>query len=148
MMADYSELKRASSAAKNWGGEVGEERWYAPECFKQPYFSAPDAEFIAACDPGTVLALIAENEALRRDAERAAYWRQRAKSAEGHLFSSDVLAGGKALHQWVRMSEKPWDELSGAERNQLFHAAFRVIAAVNTERNRRQPGGESGVAHG
>lgn len=65
-MTDYTELKRAASASKNWGGEVGEGRWYASECFKRPYFSVQDAEFIAACDPGRVLALIAENEALRQ----------------------------------------------------------------------------------
>ena len=65
-MTDNSELKRAASAAKNWGGEVGEGRWYAAECFKRPYFSVPDAEFIAACDPGQVLALIAENERNQR----------------------------------------------------------------------------------
>ncbi len=69
-MNDYSELKRAASAAKNWGGEVGEQRWYLAECFKSPYFSAQDAEFIAACDPGQVLALIADNERLERETER------------------------------------------------------------------------------
>lgn len=57
-MTDYTELKRAASEAKNWGGEVGEGRWYTAECFKRPYFSIPDAEFIAACEPGAVLALI------------------------------------------------------------------------------------------
>lgn len=64
-MTDYSELKRLASAAKNWGGEVGEHRWYESECFKQPYFSVPDAEFIAGCEPGAVLALIAENASLK-----------------------------------------------------------------------------------
>lgn len=66
-MTDNTELKRAASEAKNWGGEVGEGRWYAAECFKRPYFSIPDAEFIAACEPGAVLALIAENDRLRED---------------------------------------------------------------------------------
>ncbi|NMY04619.1 hypothetical protein HBO12_16795 [Pseudomonas sp. WS 5059] len=68
-MTDHTELKRAASAAKNWGGEVGEGRWYAAECFKRPYFSIPDAEFIAACEPGAVLALIAENEQLAKTAD-------------------------------------------------------------------------------
>lgn len=61
-MTDNTELKRVASAAKNWGGEVGESRWYAAECFKRPYFSVQDAEFIASCDPGRVLALIAQIE--------------------------------------------------------------------------------------
>lgn len=65
-MTDYTELKRLASASKNWGGEVCEGRWYAVECFKRPYFSAQDAEFIAACDPGRVLALIAENESAHK----------------------------------------------------------------------------------
>ena len=66
-MTDNTELKRAASAAKNWGGEVGEGRWYTTECFKRPYFSIPDAEFIAACEPGAVLALIAENDRLNAE---------------------------------------------------------------------------------
>ncbi|TLG88741.1 hypothetical protein FEM54_25120 [Pseudomonas edaphica] len=69
-MTDNTELKRAASASKNWGGEVGEGRWYAAECFKRPYFSAQDAEFIAACDPGRVLALIAENERLNTECKQ------------------------------------------------------------------------------
>ena len=64
-MTDNTELKRAASASKNWGGEVGEGRWYAAECFKRPYFSAQDAEFIAACDPERVLALIADLDEAR-----------------------------------------------------------------------------------
>ncbi len=71
-MTDYTELKRLADAAKNWGGEVGEDRWYVAECFKQPYFSVPDAEFIAACDPGKIRALIAENEQLRDGANMRA----------------------------------------------------------------------------
>ncbi|WP_448647107.1 hypothetical protein [Pseudomonas mohnii] len=64
-MSDYSELKRLASSAKNWGGEIGESRWYEADCFKQPYFGVPDAEFLGACEPGTILVLIAENDALR-----------------------------------------------------------------------------------
>ncbi|AZE53655.1 hypothetical protein C4K03_1484 [Pseudomonas synxantha] len=70
-MTDNTELKRAASEAKNWGGEVGEGRWYTAECFKRPYFSIPDAEFIAACDPVAILALIAENERIAGDEEEA-----------------------------------------------------------------------------
>ena len=53
-MTYYTELKRLADAAKNWGGEVGEDRWCTADCFKRPYFSVPDAEFIAACDPGNI----------------------------------------------------------------------------------------------
>lgn len=67
-MSDYSELKRLASAARNWGGEIGEDRWHEAGCFKHPGFSVPDAEFLAGCEPGAVLALIAEIERLRIDA--------------------------------------------------------------------------------
>ena len=64
MTIDKQKLKALAEAAKNWGGEIGEHRWYEAECFKQPYFSMPDAEFIGACDPATVLTLLAEIERL------------------------------------------------------------------------------------
>lgn len=64
-MSDYSELKRVASLAKNWSGEIGEDEWYTACCFDKPKFSVPDAEFIAKCEPGLVLALIAEVEGLR-----------------------------------------------------------------------------------
>lgn len=64
-MSDYSELKRLASLAKNWSGEIGEDDWYTACCFDKPKFSVLDAEFIAKCEPGSVLALIAEVEGLR-----------------------------------------------------------------------------------
>ena len=64
-MSDYSELKRMASLAKNWSGEIGEDDWYTACCFDKPKFSVLDAEFIAKCEPGSVLALIAEVEGLR-----------------------------------------------------------------------------------
>lgn len=64
-MGDYSELKRLASLAKNWSGEIGEDDWYTACCFDKPKFSVLDAEFIAKCEPGSVLALIAEVESLR-----------------------------------------------------------------------------------
>uniref|UniRef100_A0AAU6W2S4 Initiation-control protein YabA n=3 Tax=unclassified bacterial viruses TaxID=12333 RepID=A0AAU6W2S4_9VIRU len=91
--------------------------------------------------------LRAECEALRKDAERAAYWKQRAKSAEGHLFSSDVEAGAKAMHKCSLMSNTTWDQLAQEDQWRCFHAAFRVIAAVNGERDRRQPGNECGITY-
>lgn len=66
-MSDYSELKRLASLAKNWSGEIGEDDWYTACCFDKPKFSVLDAEFIAKCEPGSVLALIAEVERLTAD---------------------------------------------------------------------------------
>jgi regulator of replication initiation timing len=68
-MSQHDELKRLADAAKNWGGEVGKDQWYTAECFKQPHFSLPDAEFIAACDPGQVRALIAEHDQIKAEKE-------------------------------------------------------------------------------
>lgn len=69
-MIDYSELKRLASLAKNWSGEIGEDDWYTACCFDKPKFSVLDAEFIAKCEPGSVLALIAENERYLKLVER------------------------------------------------------------------------------
>jgi hypothetical protein len=63
-MTDIQKLKALAEAAQQWSGEIGETRWYEAECFKQPYFSKPDAEFIAAANPASVLELIAEIERL------------------------------------------------------------------------------------
>lgn len=81
----------------------------------------------------------AQMESLRKDAERASYWRQRAKSAEGHLFKGDVTVAAKALHKCVRLAETPWDALDAEQRVRLQSAAFRVIAAVNNQREIRLP---------
>lgn len=64
-MSDHGELKRLAILAKNWSSEIGENEWYTSCCFDKPKFSVPDAEFIAKCEPGSVLALIAEVEGLR-----------------------------------------------------------------------------------
>lgn len=64
MTIDKEKLKALAEAAQAWSGEIGEHRWYEAECFKQPYFGLPDAEFLAAISPVTVLALLAEIEQL------------------------------------------------------------------------------------
>lgn len=69
-MTDYSELKRLAEAATA-GPWVSGGNWVSTvrgnsvaDCPRG------DEEFIAAANPAAVLALIAENEALRKDAER------------------------------------------------------------------------------
>lgn len=71
MNVDIQKLKALAEAAQQWSGEIGESRWYEAECFKQPYFSKPDASYIAAANPAAVLELIAEIERLE---ERNVYW--------------------------------------------------------------------------
>lgn len=67
MTIDKVKLKALAEAAQAWSGEIGEQRWYEAGCFKQPYFGLPDAEFLAAISPATVLALTAEIDRLKED---------------------------------------------------------------------------------
>ena len=83
--------------------------------------------------------LKAENEVLRKDADRAAYWKQRAKSAEGHLFSGDFRAAAMELHKYSRFESTPWPELTGSQHALISSAAGAVIATVNRLRDARRP---------
>ena len=81
----------------------------------------------------------AEVEVLRKDADRAAYWKQRAKSAEGHLFSGDFRAAAMELHKYSRFESTPWPELTGSQHALISSAAGAVIATVNRLRDARRP---------
>lgn len=81
----------------------------------------------------------AECELLRSEAERAAYWKQRAKSAEGHLFASDWRAAAMELHKYCSFESTPWDQLTGSQRALLDGAAGSVIGVVNARRDARAP---------
>lgn len=70
MTIDKQKLKALAEAAQAWSGEIGEHRWYEGECFKQPYFGVPDAEYLAAVSPATVLALLEEIDQLRDSHEQ------------------------------------------------------------------------------
>ncbi|MFV3387852.1 hypothetical protein ACNFCJ_20945 [Pseudomonas sp. NY15364] len=84
-------------------------------------------------------AALAELEAIKEVASRAEYWKQRAKSAEGHLFANDVRAAARALHANTTQNEIPFDELSEADRHRRYRGAWTVIASINAERARRLP---------
>lgn len=127
----------------------------------------PFRAFIEAASPAAVLALVTENEfltesrnearedrnkigdrydqikiennELRKTAERAEYWKQRAKSAEGHLFSSDWRDAALELHRHSAHEATPWNELTGSQQAALYSAAGAVIAVVNNRRETRQP---------
>ncbi|MGY2320406.1 hypothetical protein [Pseudomonas azotoformans] len=83
--------------------------------------------------------LKAEVERLRKDVDRAAYWKQRAKSAEGHLFSGDFRAAAMELHKYSRFESTPWPELTGSQHALISSAAGAVIATVNRLRDARRP---------
>lgn len=81
----------------------------------------------------------AEVEGLRKDVDRASYWKQRAKSAEGHLFSGDFRAAAMELHKYSRFESTPWPELTGSQHALISSAAGAVIATVNRLRDARRP---------
>lgn len=118
--------------------------------------------FALAANPAAILELIAENERMREqcelndmvhgtkgrerlamllkaDADRASYWKQRAKSAEGHLYAGDMQQAARELHKRTSHSGTPWDELTVAQRAQIEGAVLAVVAAVNAKRDARQP---------
>lgn len=70
---------------------------------------------------------------------RACYWRQRAKSAEGHLCSSDTKAAAMALQARTEFAGEEWENLSGRQRAKLLTAAAIVIGTVNARRDLREP---------
>lgn len=120
-MTDYSELKQLAEAAKNWGGEVGEGRWYTAECFKQPYFSIPDAEFLAACEPGFIRALIAENErlqgcedVLRNLASYCGCGGYNAPEVDPEVFAKKIMDGINIFNPLAKLADQ-----RGAECDQL-----------------------------
>lgn len=75
------------------------------------------------------------NEAL----QRARYWRQRAKSAEGHLLTSDLHAAARALHDSSHLRTTPWDELTAPWRERFIRCAGEALGAVNARRLARFP---------
>lgn len=97
---------------------------------------AADADYIAAASPANILNLLSEMDALH---DRAAYWRQRAKSAEGHLYAADFQAACDELHQVSNYAEIPHDQLTGLMKARISSAVNAVLRAVNAQRDRRRP---------
>lgn len=116
-----------------------------PWPIEQPWanFSFTRDSWLAVAAVNALPRLIASNDQLDI---RANYWKQRAKSAEGHLFASDLEAAAKALHQNVSLSSIPWEELSGCQKGKVYRATLAVIVAVNERRDVRAPRDSEGVA--
>lgn len=83
--------------------------------------------------------LKASNQAMRQSADRAEYWKQRAKSAEGHLCSSDTKAAAMALQARSEFAGEEWEKLSSCQRAKLLAAAAIVIGTINARRDLRKP---------
>lgn len=72
--------------------------------------------------------------------ERARYWKQRAKSAEGHLFAGDIEALMADVHPYVK-GDRPADvaECDAKYRASLSSVVFVVLRAINSRRDERMP---------
>lgn len=77
-----------------------------------------------------------EIEALRA---RAAYWKQRAKSAEGHLYAADFQAACDEMHRVSGYSSTPHDQLTEVQKARISSAVHAVLRAVNAQRDGRRP---------
>ena len=69
---------------------------------------------------------------------RARYWKQRARSAEGHL-GADLGKAGEAIHAISVLKDTPWDQLTDAQRFGYERAAGLAVYAVNQARDARLP---------
>jgi len=81
-------------------------------------------------------ALLEDQEALRN---RAEYWKQRAKSAEGHFWTSDFQAACDAVHKISNYSDIATAALSMQQKASIAHAASAVLVSVNARRAVRLP---------
>lgn len=70
---------------------------------------------------------------------RAEYWKQRAKSAEGHLFASDSWAAFRALHRVSNYADIPEAELEPWQHARICQAVHAVIVTINARRAVRRP---------
>lgn len=71
--------------------------------------------------------------------ERATYWRQRAKSAEGHLYASDFQSACNALHRESNYAEISIENLTEVQRARISSAVNAVVRTINAQRDRRRP---------
>lgn len=80
--------------------------------------------------------LKAENAELQR---LHGYWKQRAKSSEGHLFSNDFQAACRQLHSMTSFCDTPIEQLDVSQQAKIHRAVCVVLATVNHQRAARRP---------
>ncbi|MHA7116334.1 ead/Ea22-like family protein [Pseudomonas promysalinigenes] len=95
-----------------------------------------NAAFIAGANPANILALLTEIEALQ---DRVNYWRQRAKSAEGHFWTGDCRAAFEEVHRASNYAETPIDQLEVWQIARIESVVVAVLRTVNARRERRRP---------
>ena len=88
---------------------------------------------------GSLLVLNRELSSLRKFPVLHAYWRQRAKSAEGHLYASDFQAACDALHLDSNYADTPAEQLTEVQKARISSAVSKVLRAENARRDLRRP---------
>lgn len=142
-VADIEKLKALAEAAN---AVIGDARIHAD--MESQMGSKEEVEaimgFMVAANPAAVLELIAELKELRR---RAAYWKQRAKSAEGHLYAGDMKTAMRELHKRTAFAGTPWEDLGASEISKISGAVVAVVGAINSQRDRRLPADSGEPGH-
>lgn len=80
-----------------------------------------------------------ELESLRKFPALNAYWRQRAKSAEGHLYGGDFQAACDEVHRVSSFADTPFDQLLDCQKAKVSSVVHAVLRAINAKRDRRRP---------
>ena len=88
---------------------------------------------------GTLLVRNTELKFLRKFPVLNAYWRQRAKSAEGHLYGGDFQAACREVHLVSNFADTPFDQLDDRQKAKISSVVGAVLRAVNAQRDRRRP---------
>lgn len=113
-----------------------------------PALPEPDGEFCASvrgqldaysAEQMHAYALAARDQEAAGLRERAAYWKQRAKAAEGHLWGSDLQDAAQAIHGISVLRETAWADLTDMQRFGFDHAARLVVGTINAKRAAREP---------
>lgn len=78
-------------------------------------------------------------QAVQEVHRRDGYWKQRAKSAEGHLWASDFQAACDAVHKISNYADIAADELSVQQKSSIAQAVTAVLASINARRHARRP---------
>lgn len=86
-----------------------------------------------------IVALLEGDNEVERLRGLFTYWKQRAKSAEGHLFAGDVRSAARALHAITPQASTPFEELSEPDRQARLRGAWTVVASINAARLLRLP---------